>query len=146
MVTSRAQFQICQVTLFTHVGKNGGIPIEFLISPAYPFLLRFGVIKRADVDVQRHQIAVAGSDRRGKPPYYPGRLIQDNIVEGTPGAVQPLPEGRTGWYRIQFQGLKKKGVIPKGLDSIEVGLPQTNEPDHGGSYLTVADLREWVLR
>src|SRR4030065_2773791 len=87
MVTSRAQLEICQVTLFTHVGKNGGIPIAFLIGPAYPFLLRVGVIKRADVDVQRHQIAVAGSDRRGKPTYQLGRLLQDNIPQSSPRAV-----------------------------------------------------------
>ena len=119
--------------------------IEFLISPAHSFLLRLRIVERADVNVYRHQVAVAGSDRRGKLSYYPSRFLKNDVVEGTLGAVQSLPEGRAGMVLNPGPGTEKKRGIPEGLDSVEVGLAHADEPDHGCSYLTVTDLRKWMF-
>ncbi|MCI2424445.1 hypothetical protein LM599_00170, partial [Candidatus Acetothermia bacterium] len=51
-----------------------------------------------------------------------------------------------GWHQIQAQRLSEEVVTTEGLDSIEVGLAQADEPNHGCSHLTVTDLRKWMSR
>ncbi|MBT9141288.1 MAG: hypothetical protein DDT30_01877 [Dehalococcoidia bacterium] len=76
--------------------------------------------------LREDKVTVAGGDHRGKPSYYPSRLLQNDVVENAPDAVQSLPESRAGWHRIQAQRLSEEGVITEGLNGIEVGLAYTD--------------------